>query len=259
MSSAKINISQLPTADEVKSGDFFIIDDVTVTKKIDFNNIIFGLNNVTFASTISSHSTEIQTISADVIALSAQESTDYTYLVGLISTSVQSATAAFINILYPIDSIKYTATDVNPSTTIIGTTWTRIAEGLFVGGQGTVNGGDANGDVYFIRSEWALNQPHTEFYHQLTLTELPAHNHQPPDSAVLQGSEYGFLPKSNSQSSQNQTAGSLDKNQQGSEPNIFNSPVPPLTVGSGSLAVPLGVRHNNTPPVYGMYIWKRTA
>ena len=259
MSSAKINISQLPAADEVKSGDFFIIDDVTVTKKIDFNNIIFGLNNVTFASTISSHSTEIQTISADVIALSAQESTDYTYLVGLISTSVQSATAAFINILYPIDSIKYTATNVNPSTTIIGTTWTSIAEGLFVGGVGAVAGGDKNNDYLTIYSEWTSNKPNTEYNHSLTLTELPAHNHQPPDSTVLQGSEYGFLPKSNSNSSQNQTAGSLDKNQQGSEPNIFNPPVPPLTVGSGSLAAPLGIKHNNTPPVYGMYVWKRTA
>ena len=42
MSSAKINISALPTADEVKSGDFFIIDDSVVTKKINFQNIIFG-------------------------------------------------------------------------------------------------------------------------------------------------------------------------------------------------------------------------
>ena len=259
MSSAKINISQLPAADEVKSGDFFIIDDVTVTKKIDFNNIIFGLNNVTFASTISSHSTEIQTISADVIALSAQESTDYTYLVGLISTSVQSATAAFINILYPIDSIKYTATNVNPSTTIIGTTWTSIAEGLFVGGVGAVAGGDKNNDYLTIYSEWTSNKPNTEYNHSLTLTELPAHNHQPPDAPTAGGTNYGFLPTSSSLTTGNQTAGSLDNKDQGTEPNIHNPPVPPLTVGSGSLAAPLGIKHNNTPPVYGMYVWKRTA
>ena len=52
MSSAKINISQLPTADEVTSSDYFIVDDTVTTKKVEFNNIIFGLDNVTFASTI---------------------------------------------------------------------------------------------------------------------------------------------------------------------------------------------------------------
>ena len=39
MSTEKVSFAQLPEAGEVKSGDFFVIEDVLQAKKIDFKNI----------------------------------------------------------------------------------------------------------------------------------------------------------------------------------------------------------------------------
>ena len=59
MSTAKVSFEQLPVAGEVKSGDFFVIENLLTAKKINFDNIIFGLENVTFAATISAQTTYI--------------------------------------------------------------------------------------------------------------------------------------------------------------------------------------------------------
>ena len=44
MSSDKVTFNELPEAGEVKPGDFFIIEDLQQTKKINFSNLIFGLD-----------------------------------------------------------------------------------------------------------------------------------------------------------------------------------------------------------------------
>ena len=234
MSSAKINISALPTADEVKSGDFFVIDDSVVTKKIDFQNIIFGLDNVTFASTISAHSTEISTLSSDLATLSAQEISDVNYLTSLISTTVQTATAAFINLLYPVNSIKLTTENVNPSVYIAGTTWTQVSQGLFLAGVGT--GSDKNSVGFTVPVE--ATSTAGEYVHTLLQSELPVHTHN-----ITQNGGSGGTGTNNSYQNGPQAVGwRLELTQ---------------TVTSTSYGG--GQSHNNIPPLYGVYTWKRTA
>ena len=72
MSTATLSFDQLPVAGEVQNGDFFVIEDITGAKKLDYQNLIFGLDNVTFASTISSQSTDIVSLSTNISSLSSQ-------------------------------------------------------------------------------------------------------------------------------------------------------------------------------------------
>ena len=115
MSTAKVTFDQLPEAGEVKAGDFFVIQDVTTAKKINFSNIIFGLDNVTFAATLSAQTTEIGFLSSSIDSLSAQTVEDYSSLITLIATTVTTATASFIDNIYPVGAVLFSNNSSNPN------------------------------------------------------------------------------------------------------------------------------------------------
>tara|TARA_R110002096_G_scaffold39921_4_gene108838 strand:+ start:3557 stop:5134 length:1578 start_codon:yes stop_codon:yes gene_type:complete len=62
------NIRELPEAFSITSGDLLVVEDTEGTKTIDFNNIIIGLDNTTFGTTITQNATDIVAISAAEIA-----------------------------------------------------------------------------------------------------------------------------------------------------------------------------------------------
>jgi hypothetical protein len=64
MSTEKISLQQLPVISEVNNGDLILIQTATSTNTLDFKDFVIGLENTTFASTISSHTTEIDSISS---------------------------------------------------------------------------------------------------------------------------------------------------------------------------------------------------
>ncbi len=64
MSTEKISLQQLPIISEVNNGDLILIQTATATNTLDFKDFVIGLENTTFASTISSHTTEIDSISS---------------------------------------------------------------------------------------------------------------------------------------------------------------------------------------------------
>ena len=140
---ASLSFNQLPVAGEVQNGDFFVIENITGAKKLDYQNLIFGLDNVTFASTISGQSTDIVSLSTNLYSLSSQVYSEVNTLENLLNTTVQTATANFLNILYPINCIMYTTNNVNPGLYIYNTSWDQVSQGLFVAGVG--NGVDKNG------------------------------------------------------------------------------------------------------------------
>lgn len=237
MSRATTSISELPEADEVKSGDYFIVDSIGIAKKINFNNIIFGLDNVTFASTISAHTTEINTLSSDLGTLSAQEATDYAASLAYTRTFVQSATAQFLNMVYPIGSVLYTTNNVNPSTRIAGSTWVQISQGLFIAGVGT--GNDKNGTGFTVAERNnGVNYNTGEYNHVLATSELPAHTH---DFNIRLNNTGGTSSYQNGP--QASPAMRLDNN---------TTYTTQQNTGGGS-------GHNNIPPLYGLYVWERTA
>lgn len=232
MSTAKVNFEELPIAGEVKSGDFFVIENLLTAKKINFDNIIFGLDNVTFASTISAQTTDIEGLSSSIDTLSAQTVQDGIYLTNLITTTVTSATASFINNIYPVGSVLYTATNINPQDFINGTFWQQIAQGLFIASVGTSV--DKNGTGFSVAEGTAVTNFNVgEYNHTLTVNELAAHTHS-------------FQPL------EGQTTASSGPY---SESAAGPSGAPLAAITSSSTGGNAG--HNNVPPFYGMYVWRR--
>ena len=66
MSTTNIGINQLPVTNEIVNGDYLIIDNGTETRRLDFKDFIVGLENVTFASTISANSSDIASLSSAI-------------------------------------------------------------------------------------------------------------------------------------------------------------------------------------------------
>ena len=147
--SSSLGILYLPQTDTVIGDDLFIVQQNNVTKQVSFNNLMFGLDNATFAPTVSAHTTEIAFLSTSLYSLSSQNSYEYNYLTNLINTQVNNA---FVNLslaLYPISSIKCTSNNVNPGTYISNTIWSLVGQGQFLAGAGhTYNNGTpyTNGD-----------------------------------------------------------------------------------------------------------------
>ena len=232
MSTAKVSFEQLPVAGEVKSGDFFVIENLLTAKKINFDNIIFGLENVTFAATISAQTTDIEGFFFSIDTLFAQTVQDNIYLTNLITTTVTSATASFINNIYPVNSILFTATNINPQNFIAGTFWQQIAQGLFIASVGTSV--DKNGTGFSVAEGTAVTNFNIgEYNHILTVNEIAAHTHtfQP-----LEGTT---------------TASSGPYSESAAGP----SGAPLAAITSSSTGG--GSSHNNIPPLYGLYVWRR--
>lgn len=138
-----------------------------------------------------------------------------------------------INHLYPVNSIFLSLDNVNPGIRFLNTTWTQISQGRFLVGVGTGNDGIQSksinsGDVY------------GEYDHTLSEGELPLHGHAIPTVIGNQpiGSP-GFR---------------YDHYQDDSGDSVLNTQFPGSSGPTGK-----NQPHNNTPPGYGLYVWKRTS
>ena len=78
-----VNVNDLPVIEEIKSGDFILIESTDGTGIIDYKNFVIGTDNITFASSISSNNTNNQLVSADLLALSAK----FTSLLSLVAAN----------------------------------------------------------------------------------------------------------------------------------------------------------------------------
>ncbi len=233
MSNAAISWNELPEAGEAKNGDFFVIEDIIQAKKLNYKNLIFGLDNVTFASTISGQSTDIASLSTTIVSLSSQLNSETENLLSLIGTVVQTTTASFVNVVYPINCVIYTAYNINPTTYIPNTSWQQVAQGLFIAGVGS--GVDKNGNGFTVgEANAASNFNAGEYKHVLTVSELASHTHT-------------FQPREGTNAL---VAGTFVESAPG--PGARLSPITSSSTGNSQ-------SHNNIPPVYGLYVWKRIS
>lgn len=143
--------------------------------------------------------------------------------------STTSKTTLF-DIIFPINTIYLTVDNVNPETRFTGTTWEQVSEGRYLAGVGT--GTDKNNTTQSFTSESA-GDTIGEYAHTLTISEIPSHNH----ALNTTTRRYG------------RTNGS-DRTQSGRDPENRYADTS-FTGGDQS--------HNNTPPYFGVYIWKRIA
>ena len=75
-----VNVDELPVIEEVKPGDYFILENQDGTGIIDYKNVIVGVDNITFADVLSSHGTGIGTLSTNHATLSTEHDTLVTLL-----------------------------------------------------------------------------------------------------------------------------------------------------------------------------------
>ncbi len=91
------NIKELPETFSVAAGDMLIIETDDGTNIMDFNNFVIGLDNTTFGTTITQHSSDINTLYNEFDALSSQVDTDIAAMsatVDAAATAVESAASA---------------------------------------------------------------------------------------------------------------------------------------------------------------------
>ena len=142
-----------------------------------------------------------------------------------------------INAIYPIGSVYFSVLSINPATTL-GGTWEQIAIGRFIAGVGSTT--DKNGLAGTVVSG---NNTTGEYAHTLTEAELPAHVHAP---LYLQYDEDDnpdpSIPAASVIINNKAAAGGAIEQ--------TNS----TTASTGG-----GLAHNNLPPTFGMYVFKRTA
>jgi len=179
---SSLGILTLPETNTVLGNDLFIVQQNNITDQVSFNNLIFGLNNATFAPTVSAHTTEIAFLSTTLYSLSSQTNSEYDYLNNLITTQVNNAFTNLSLTLYPISSVKCTSENVNPGTLIPNTVWKLISQGQFLAGAGHTyqngdpyNNGDKNRDNEFFYAgpnAAAVATPVSDVYYA-TLTAHP--------------------------------------------------------------------------------------
>lgn len=64
MSSTNISIKQLPQITEINNNDLLLVQTSNATNTLKFENFVVGLENTTFASTISANATNIDSVSS---------------------------------------------------------------------------------------------------------------------------------------------------------------------------------------------------
>lgn len=146
--------------------------------------------------------------------------------------SLTNSTVKFFDLMFPVNSIYLTADNTNPTTRFSGTTWELVSEGRYLAGVGT--GSDKNGVSKTI-TEGSNSDSFGEYEHTLTEAEMPRHDHD----ISTRRRRYGRTNGSNRDQS-----GPFDP----------NTPVHVSTSFEGD-----SQSHNNTPPYFGVYVWKRTS
>ncbi len=133
---------------------------------------------------------------------------------------------------FPVGSIYMSLNNTNPST-YFGGTWVQIKDRFLLGAGSTYTAGNTGGEAT----------------HKLSVGELPNHNHKTTTDLGCNGLVLKW---------DNRASGSDYWGAKYQEGNYMSSGAYALnslyTTGTGS-----NQAHNNMPPYYVVYIWRRTA
>ena len=236
-----LGILRLPEATAVTAENKFIVyknvNNNYITDYVTFTNLRFGLDNVSFATTISANESSLNYLNTTLYNLSAEESTQYNSISAYIVTFVNTM---FNNLKYnttPIGCIRYTATQINPSAFLPNTVWVQISGGLFVAGVGEST--DTNSKtIEFIQGNVGLSSNNFllgEYSHKLIVAELPPHTHTANQVQETNATVAGLYTES------------------------ANTPIQYNIYALTSTSTGGSINHNNVPPFFGLYVWRRIA
>lgn len=161
--------------------------------------------------------------------------------------------ADICNLIYPVGSIYLSINNTNPST-LFGGTWTQISQGRFLLGVGSPSAntisdfGDLNNAGYVFASEDMGGQ----YKHTLTISEMPSHTHtQNAHNHGARSKGFAGTPNTNGYYylRRNEADDSYDMIDWDAA--LSATATNQNTGGSAS--------HNNTPPYFAAYMWKRVS
>jgi hypothetical protein len=129
-----------------------------------------------------------------------------------------------IDYLYPVGAVYLDTLDVNPQTRFVGTTWGKISEGKFLAGVGSGADKNLTNQILLAGDDASIG----EYTHRLTVTEMPSHTHD-----LTSFSYVGDRDNDENKGYWDQGGTLTTQSTGGDQP------------------------HNNIPPYFGVYIWKR--
>jgi microcystin-dependent protein len=197
------------------------------------SHTVTGNSNISGTSRIGGTTTIIGSLSSGSHTVTGNSritnriDTNTIYADTYLNLPVTDTKADLVNHIYPVGSIFLSFTNANPSFRFTGTSWVQISQGRFIVGAGTGNDGPQN-------RAFTTGNTTGEYEHQLTIAEMPSHNH----GGVMRYPNIG---------------GSLTEQNQKGVPEDYASFNQNTTSTGGDQY------HQNTPPGFGLYVWQRTS
>ena len=241
------SIANLKKAEDMNVNDYFLIQPQDFNNQamiLSYKNLIFGLDNVSFANTITQHTTDIAQLSTTTNNISSVDIAGLIKRCNDLQRQINNINAQQLNLPIgfiiclgskdlsanknpPNNKSHYTATEVSE---MFGGTWERFAQGRMLLGSDYTDDESSNSKNYTIIETLSGEATHT-----LTVDEMPEHNH-----------ELLMCPTGDSPSS---TAapyrGALNKTE-------FSNLTAIQPVGGNQ-------PHNNMPPYIVVDMWKKVS
>tara|TARA_R110002050_G_scaffold30267_9_gene77443 strand:- start:1096 stop:1761 length:666 start_codon:yes stop_codon:yes gene_type:complete len=152
--------------------------------------------------------------------------------------------AAIVDRIFPVGAIYITTNSDNPQTTF-GGTWEQTAQGKFIAGVG-IGTDTQNAQREVVAGDNGVTEG--RYNHVLNTIELPSHTHD--NIHPTTGQQFHTVTRA-----AGTNTSPSDVSEVPADTNAAGKQFQWTGIGYTGEDVP----HNNTPPGYGMYIWKRTA
>ena len=127
----EVSISNLQKAEDMNINDYFIIQPQDFNNQptiLPYKNLILGLDNVSFANTITQHSSDIISLSSDTSTISSNTSTISSDVV-TISSDVSTISSDVLQLQLPVGTILLLRMGTTPTET---DKWKRFENAIIV-------------------------------------------------------------------------------------------------------------------------------
>lgn len=248
------SIANLKKAEDMNVNDYFLIQPQDFNNQamiLSYKNLILGLDNVSFANTITQHTTDIAQLSTATNNISSVDITGLIERCNDLQKQINNINAQQLNLpigfviclgskdLSGDENSHYTKTEVNE---MFGGTWERFAQGRMLLGSNYTDDENNDSKNHTKLDEIGGNETHT-----LTVDEIPAHTHQ--TRIRLDPQHTGGSNKNNGLMVSDQTNGSWYNWYNGDDNNAH------VNLSNTGDDQP----HNNMPPYIVVDMWKKIS